>query len=253
MLFSWRNSNPVTAPTSCPDNQHNGGSGTLPLLTRRRRLYFWLILMNSMIFPLSISSETIETGGGVKMTPTNGKMLSCRSHFHPTTSLARSFGSSLNNYLVASGAHQLTLCSFSGSAAAVPLRTFIETGRPLKVPLYTSEEPPVANGASSRSIGVGSSTIEGRRMPKVPHKFRRYLRYCVCLCMGRPPLSRAWMYSQGLTQSGQSFYGIAHRTKPICKLLCVLFFRTTLDTSPIFPKESDEFRLPWFQLNRITC
>lgn len=155
--------------------------------------------MNSMIFPLSISSETIETGGGANVTPTNGRMFSCRSHFHPTTSFARSSGSSVNNHLIATGAHELTLCSFSGSAAAVDLRAFIATGRPLKVPLYTSEEPPVANGVSSRSTNVGSSKKEGKIIPKVPHNFRRYLRYWVCLCLGSPLLSRAWMCSQSLT------------------------------------------------------
>ena len=44
-----------------------------------------------MIFPLSINSEAIEIGvGGVNITPTNGKTFSCRSHFHPITSLTRS-------------------------------------------------------------------------------------------------------------------------------------------------------------------
>lgn len=107
----------------------------------------------------------------------------------------------MNNHLTATGVHQLTLYSFSGSAAAVDLRAFIATGRPLKVPLYTSEEPPVANGAFSRSTNVGSSKKEGKIIPKVPHNFRRYLKYWVCLWLARPLLSRAWAYGQSLTEN----------------------------------------------------
>lgn len=62
------------------------------MLTRRRRLYFWLTLMKSMMFPFSISAETMEITGGAKMTPTNGRIFSCWSHLQPTTSLARSLG-----------------------------------------------------------------------------------------------------------------------------------------------------------------
>ena len=42
-----------------------------------------------MMFPFSIQAETIENGGGMDVTPTNGSMFSCRSHFQPTTSFAK--------------------------------------------------------------------------------------------------------------------------------------------------------------------
>ena len=45
--------------------------------------------MKLIIFPFSIQAETIENGGGIEVTPTNGRMFSCRSHFHPTTSFAK--------------------------------------------------------------------------------------------------------------------------------------------------------------------
>ena len=48
-----------------------------------------LALMKLMIFPFSIQAEIIENGGGIEVTPTNGRMFSCRSHFHPTTSFAK--------------------------------------------------------------------------------------------------------------------------------------------------------------------
>ena len=91
---SCRNSNPVTAPTSYSDDQFGRGSNIVPLLTRRRRLYFGLAMMKFMILPLSISAETIEICGSVSTTPTNGRIFSCWSHLQPTTSLARSLVSS---------------------------------------------------------------------------------------------------------------------------------------------------------------
>ena len=86
---SCRNFNPVTAPTSCPNDQCDGGVHVLSL-TRLRRLYVWFFLMKSIMFPYSISAETIEIRGGVNMTPTNGSIFSCSSHLQPTTSLMRS-------------------------------------------------------------------------------------------------------------------------------------------------------------------
>ena len=50
--------------------------------------------MKSTMFPFSILSETIEKSGGVSVTPINGRIFSCWSHFHPMTSLTRSLGSS---------------------------------------------------------------------------------------------------------------------------------------------------------------
>lgn len=155
--------------------------------------------MKSIIFPFSISSETIEKGGGVNIIPMNGRMFSCRSHFHPTTSLARSLGYSVKTHLKVPGINQLTLSTLSGSAVVVTFRVFIATGDPPNVALYTSAVPPVANGVSSCSTSVGSSTNEGRIIPKVPHNFRRYFRYWVCFSLGRSAPSRAWMYGQNST------------------------------------------------------
>ena len=45
------------------------------------------------MFPFPILSETIEKNGSVDVTPINGRMFSCWSHFHPTTSLTRSLES----------------------------------------------------------------------------------------------------------------------------------------------------------------
>ena len=91
---SCRNSNPVTAPTSYPNNQFTGKGNISPWLTRRRRLYFGLAVMKSTTFPLSISAETIEICRCACMTPTNGRIFLCCSHLQPTTSLARSLVSS---------------------------------------------------------------------------------------------------------------------------------------------------------------
>ena len=49
-----------------------------------------------MIFPFSIQAETIENGGEVDVTPTNGSMFSCRSHFQPTTSFAKRWECDVN-------------------------------------------------------------------------------------------------------------------------------------------------------------
>jgi hypothetical protein len=67
-------------------------------LTRRRRLWFGRALTKFVIFPFSIRSETIEKSGGVSVTPTNGRMFSCWSHFQPTTSLTRSLESSVSDH-----------------------------------------------------------------------------------------------------------------------------------------------------------
>jgi hypothetical protein len=48
--------------------------------------------MKSMIVPFSIRSETIANFG---VTPTKGKICSCRSHFHPTASPASNLNSGL--------------------------------------------------------------------------------------------------------------------------------------------------------------
>jgi hypothetical protein len=52
---------------------------------------FWsgVARMKLTISPFSIQAETIEKGGGLEVIPTNGRMLSCRSHFHATTSFAK--------------------------------------------------------------------------------------------------------------------------------------------------------------------
>jgi len=115
-------------------------------------------------------------------------------------------GAQCEQLFEASKTNQLTLYMFSVSAAVVVLRAFIATGRPLKVALYTLEEPPAANGAVSRSASVGSSANEAGRMPKIPHSFRRYLRYWIRFCLGRPALFRAWVHGQNLTR-GSRFTG----------------------------------------------
>ena len=51
--------------------------------------------MNPMIFPFSMKSDTIASLG---VTPTKGKMFSCRSHFHPTTSLTSSLNVSVSSH-----------------------------------------------------------------------------------------------------------------------------------------------------------
>ena len=159
-------------------------------LTRRMRLHFGWDLTKFMMFPFFICSETIETSGGVNTMPTNGRMFSCRSHFHPTTSLARSLGSGLSGCLVTFECRLLTLCTFLGSTAPATLRVFITTGRPSDVALYTSEEPPESNGVASRSSNVGGSVNEDGRMAKVPHSFRKCFRYCFRFRLARSPLSR---------------------------------------------------------------
>ena len=50
-----------------------------------------------MIFPFSIQAETIENGGGMDATPTNGSMFSCQSHFQPTTSFAKRWKCDVNH------------------------------------------------------------------------------------------------------------------------------------------------------------
>jgi hypothetical protein len=54
--------------------------------------------MKFMMFPFSIRAETIEMGGGIDITPMNGKIFSWWSHFHPTTSLTRSSGSHVSDH-----------------------------------------------------------------------------------------------------------------------------------------------------------
>ena len=158
--------------------------------------------------------------------------------------------------------NRLTLSTFSRSAVVKTFRVFIATGDPLNVALYTSAVPPVANGVASYSTSVGSSTNEGRRIPNVPHNLRRYLRYLVCFCLGRSPLSRAWMCGQSLIGGGGGFHEMAHQTKTIskflrvlsfCNFLRVLSFWTPPDPDPTLTKETDEVCLPWFQLSLRSC
>jgi hypothetical protein len=82
-----------------------------------------------VMFPFSIRSETMEKSGGVIVTPMNGRTFSCRSHFHPTTSLTRSLGSGVSDSSNSFGIKPLTLCSFSGFAVVPTLRVFIATRR----------------------------------------------------------------------------------------------------------------------------
>ena len=53
--------------------------------------------MKRMIFPFSIRSDIIEKDRGFNKTPTNGRIFSCRSHFHPTTSLMRGWRTDVND------------------------------------------------------------------------------------------------------------------------------------------------------------
>lgn len=82
-----------------PKNYYGKKTDSLPSLTRSRRLCFGWALMKSMIFPFSIRAETIEMGGGVDVTPINGRIFLCWSHFHPTTSLTRSSRSRVSDRL----------------------------------------------------------------------------------------------------------------------------------------------------------
>ena len=179
-------------------DQYNRRTAVFHSLTRRMRLIFGWDLTKFMMFPFFICSETIETSGGVNTTPTNGRMLSCRSHFHPTTSLARSLGSGLSGCLVAYIWRLLTLCTFLGSAVPETLRVFIATGRPSNVALYTYEEPPESNGVASRSSNVGVSVNEDGRTAKVPHSFRKCFRYCFLFRLSRSPLSRVLERDQAI-------------------------------------------------------
>ena len=57
--------------------------------TRVNGFWFGVALRNFMISPSSIQADTMEKDNGIEVTPTNGRMFSCRSHFHPTTSFAK--------------------------------------------------------------------------------------------------------------------------------------------------------------------
>jgi len=96
-------------------------------------------MIKSMIFPCVIFSEAIEMGEGANMTPRNGRMFSCRSHFHSTTSLTRSYGYSVSNRFGALELRLLTMCSFSRSLLVATLRIFNTMRRSWKVALYTFE------------------------------------------------------------------------------------------------------------------
>ena len=162
----------------------------LPLLTRCRRLHSGWDPTKFMMFPFSICSETIEMSGGVNITPTKGRIFSCRSHFHPTTSFTRGLGSGLNGHSAVLEHKLLTICTFLGSAALVTLRVFTTTGRPWNVALYTSEDPPESNGTASRLSNVDGSMNDDGRMTKIPHSSRKCFRYCFRFRLVRPPLSR---------------------------------------------------------------
>ena len=93
-----------------------------------------------MMFPFSINSEAIEIGVEVvNMTPTNGKMFLCQSHFHPITSLTRCYGYGLSNHFGVLESRPLTLCSLARSARVATLRILSIIARSLKVALNTVE------------------------------------------------------------------------------------------------------------------
>ena len=108
-------------------------------------------LMNSLIFPFSIHSETIANWSLLIVIPRNGSTFGWRRASHVTTSLQNLYTVNVSCLKNNSGRlGEPTLVILAKSLVEYTLNALTATGRPWYSPFHTSANPPRYSGVSSR-------------------------------------------------------------------------------------------------------
>lgn len=144
--------------------------------------------MKFMILPCSIRSDTIEKSGGFNETPTNGKMFSWRSHFHPTASLIRGFRPSVSDPF-GGEEEQTTYLPGTVDGRTVNPEDFYRNMTSIKGPFVH------VCGTTPRKWHSPTFTerwcnYKRRRISNMQHSSRRSFKYCLCFPSRRSFSSR---------------------------------------------------------------